>query len=106
MAGLSSSPTSSLPPAGTVLVCQNRTCLKQGAHDVLLAFQEHPVPGYTVKGTGCLGQCGNGPMVRVLPDDIWYSGVLAAEVPTVVECHLLGRKPVRAMLYIKFHGGV
>lgn len=87
-----------------LLVCQNRTCGKQGSRKVLAIFQQHPVPGVEVKGCSCLGQCGNGPMVLVLPDSIWYGGVRADEVPTIVERHLRHDTPVTGMLYWKFHG--
>lgn len=69
----------------TVRVCQNRTCRKQGAKEVLAAFVASSVPGVTVTGTGCLGQCGNGPMVLVLPEMDWYGGVQPDEVPFLVE---------------------
>lgn len=86
-----------------VLVCQNRTCRKQGASKVLAAFQAHPLPEVTVTGCSCLGQCGNGPMVLILPEEVWYSCVRPDEVPTVVKRHLMGNQPVEAMLYCKFH---
>ncbi len=50
-----------------------------------------------------MGQCGNGPMVRVLPDDIWYGQVRPDEVPAIVEHHLQNGQPIRAMLYARFH---
>ncbi|MEC4815249.1 MAG: (2Fe-2S) ferredoxin domain-containing protein [Scytonema sp. PMC 1069.18] len=71
-----------------VRVCQNRTCRKQGAKKVLEAFEALRVPGVTVMGSGCLGQCGNGPMVLILPDMVWYRSVRPNEVPLVVEQHL------------------
>lgn len=86
-----------------VMVCQNRTCRKQGAQKVLAAFQSHPVAGVTIEGSSCLGQCGNGPMVRVMPDQVWYSRVQPSEVPALVERHLRGGHPVVAMLYARFH---
>lgn len=89
--------------AKSVLVCQNRTCRKQGASKVLAAFQAHSTPGVEVVGSGCLGQCGMGPMVKVIPDEIWYCRVHPSEVPAVVERHLRDGKPVVAMLYRKFH---
>lgn len=86
-----------------VLVCQNSSCRKKDAAGVLAAFQAHPVTGVEVVGSSCLGQCGNGPMVLVVPDEIWYSRVHPNEVPAVVKRHLLGGKPVAAMLYRRFH---
>lgn len=89
--------------ARRVLVCQSRTCGKLGAAAVLAAFQMSPVADVTVIGSGCLGQCGNGPMVLVEPEQVWYSRVHPNEVSAVVERHLRGGQPVAAMLYPKFH---
>ncbi len=86
-----------------VLVCQSRSCRKLGAAAVLAAFQSSPVTEVTVMGSNCLGQCGSGPMVLVLPEEIWYSGVYASEVPAVIERHLQGGRPVQSMLYPKYH---
>jgi (2Fe-2S) ferredoxin len=86
-----------------VLVCQNRSCRKQGAAAVLAAFQSSAVTDVTVIPSGCLGQCGNGPMVLVTPDQIWYSGVHPQEVSAVVERHLQGGHLVISMLYPKYH---
>ena len=86
-----------------VLVCQSHSCRKQGAVEVLAAFQALPVTEVTVITSGCLGQCGNGPIVLVTPEQTWYSGVFAGEVPAVVERHLQGGHPVKSMLYPKYH---
>ncbi|MEH2066207.1 MAG: (2Fe-2S) ferredoxin domain-containing protein [Nostoc sp.] len=86
-----------------VRVCQNRTCKKQGSVKVLAAFAALPIPGVTVMASSCLGQCGNGPMVLVLPDMIWYSAVQPDEVSLLVEDHLLGGQIVKQMLYYRFH---
>jgi (2Fe-2S) ferredoxin len=86
-----------------VFVCQNRTCRKQGAAKVLAAFKKLSGSEVEVVASSCLGQCGNGPMVLVMPEKVWYSGVCAEEVPAVIERHLRGGKPVEAMLYRKFH---
>jgi len=86
-----------------VMVCQNRTCRKQGAARVIAAFQATAIDQVVVLPSGCLGQCGNGPMVRVVPDEVWYARVHPDEVPAVIERHLLGGRPIVAMLYRKFH---
>ncbi|QIR35696.1 (2Fe-2S) ferredoxin domain-containing protein [Tolypothrix sp. PCC 7910] len=86
-----------------VRVCQNRTCKKQGAADVLAAFAALPVPGVIVTPSSCLGQCGSGPMVLVLPEMVWYSRVQPSEVPLLVEQHLIGDQRVQQMLYYRFH---
>lgn len=84
-----------------VLVCQHRSCRKLSAAAVLAAFQLSPVAGFSVIGSSCLGQCGNGPMVLVEPEMVWYSRVHPDEVAAVIERHLLGGQPIKAMLYKK-----
>jgi (2Fe-2S) ferredoxin len=86
-----------------VLVCQNRTCLKQGAAKVWAELEAATVPDVAIEKSGCLGQCGNGPMVLVLPEEIWYDRVQLIEVKAIAERHLRQGQPVRGMLYRKFH---
>ncbi|MBD2460573.1 (2Fe-2S) ferredoxin domain-containing protein [Oscillatoria sp. FACHB-1407] len=88
----------------TVLICQSKACRKGGSAKVLAAFQNAPVADVEVIASGCLGQCGSGPMVLILPDEIWYNRVSPKEVSAVVDRHLHHGVPVKAMLYPKFHG--
>ncbi len=75
----------------------------QGAAAVAQAFRSQATADVEVQSVGCLGQCGNGPMVVVLPEKIWYAQVTVGDVPKIVEQHLQGGKPVREKLYSKFH---
>lgn len=86
-----------------VLVCQFRTCLKDGAAKVLAALQAEEIAGVTVAGCGCLGLCGSGPMVLVSPDEVYYWRVSPEEVPIIVKKHLRGGKPVITMLHPRLH---
>lgn len=83
----------------TVRICQNNACRKMGANQVLAAFEANPVEGVTVEASGCFGLCGNGPMVLVLPEQVWYWRVQADEVAAIVDRHLRGGVPVWAMVY-------
>jgi (2Fe-2S) ferredoxin len=69
----------------------------------MAAFNANPVEGVEVVGCGCFGQCGNGPMVLVLPEQIWYSRVHPDEVGVIVDRHLKNGNPIPALLYRKFH---
>jgi (2Fe-2S) ferredoxin len=42
---------------------------------------------------GCLA----GPALLVVPDNVWYGGVTEADVPELVEQHLIGGKPVEML---------
>jgi (2Fe-2S) ferredoxin len=77
------------PEPKSVRVCKNRTCKQQGAIAVLNAFQSVLIPHVTVTPSGCLGQCGNGPMVLILPEKVWYSRVKPEQVLQLIQQHLL-----------------
>lgn len=70
---------------------------------MLHALKETVPPGVVVMGSGCLGQCGAGPMVQVTPDDVWYCRVQTADVPEIVSEHLEGDRPLRRLLHPRFH---
>lgn len=86
-----------------VLICLGRVCRPLGSRQVLGAFRAGTVFGVEIVGSGCLGQCGNGPMVLVMPEQVWYWRVCAGEVPLIIEQHLRSSHPVTPMLYPKFH---
>ncbi|MGK7918515.1 MAG: ferredoxin [Trichodesmium sp.] len=78
-----------------LLVCQNRTCRKQGSAKVLAAFQTFDMPNIQVEKSGCLGKCGSGPMVLILPEEIWYSHVKPQDISVIMEQHFLSELPVK-----------
>ena len=53
-----------------------------------------------VNHSGCLGQCGHGPMVVVYPDDVWYHGVKPEDAQRLVSEHLQGGRPLEDLRYI------
>lgn len=87
----------------TVLVCRNKTCSQQGSARVLEALESGAPSDVEVKRSGCLGQCGSGPMVLVEPDETWYSQVQPGDVPAIVSQHLKGGRAVKKKLYRTFH---
>jgi (2Fe-2S) ferredoxin len=52
-----------------------------------------------INKSGCFSQCGNGPMIVVYPENVWYAGVHAEDVPEIVQSHLIGGRPVERLLY-------
>ncbi|MEO0826054.1 MAG: (2Fe-2S) ferredoxin domain-containing protein [Cyanobacteria bacterium J06642_9] len=106
------SPTHS-PPAGQsgtaplkrrcVMVCQNRSCERSQSAEVLAAFRQHQSKSLFISASECLGQCGSGPTVRVMPDDTWYRQVRPEDVEEIFEQHLQGNQPVKRLLHPRFH---
>jgi (2Fe-2S) ferredoxin len=52
-----------------------------------------------VNHSGCLDQCGHGPMVVVYPENVWYWGVQPRDVDAIVREHLEGGRPVERLRY-------
>ena len=52
-----------------------------------------------INNSGCLDQCGHGPMVVVYPENVRYSHVTADDVRAIVEQHLKGGVPVERLRY-------
>ena len=52
-----------------------------------------------VNKAGCFSQCGHGPMMVVYPENVWYGGVQAADLPDIFESHIMGGKPVERLRY-------
>lgn len=91
------------PTSRQVLVCQYRTCTKDGASEVLRVFQQQQVENVIVKASGCLGLCGSGPMVVVLPDNIYYWHITPKKAQTIIETHLLDNIPIPSMMHPRLH---
>lgn len=53
-----------------VRICGNTTCRRQGSLQVLDAARELAPDGLTVRRTGCLGRCGAGPNLVLLPSEL------------------------------------
>ena len=87
----------------TVLVCCGTGCLTNGSAKVAEAFRAllagtgHQVECF-VKETGCQGFCENGPMVRILPDDITYYKVKPADAAEIVAQTVEQGQPVTRLL--------
>jgi (2Fe-2S) ferredoxin len=88
-----------------VFVCVNgKKCPKQGSEEVLDALREEISElglkkEIRINKAGCFDQCGNGPMVVIYPDAVWYAHVEPKDAKEIVRSHLLSNKPVKRLLY-------
>ncbi|ELZ81004.1 hypothetical protein C453_18745 [Haloferax elongans ATCC BAA-1513] len=79
-------------PEKHVAVCTNQTCAASGAATVLERLRQESRDAddcdVHVSRSSCLGQCGDGPIVAVYPDSIWYGGVTPDDTERIVSSHL------------------
>ena len=93
-----------------VFVCTNRRdpgnpkgcCAEKGAEEVRSMFKgvlhdRGLKDRMRANAAGCLDQCEHGVTVVVYPDQIWYGHVTSADVPEIVEQHLIGGVPVERL---------
>lgn len=52
-----------------------------------------------INRSGCLNQCGHGPMVVVYPDDVWYADVQPQDADQLFDEHILNDQPVERLRF-------
>lgn len=88
-----------------VFVCTSgKTCALDGGEEVCKSMREEISQRglkkeIRINKTGCLDQCGNGPMVVVYPEGVWYSHVQPADGAEIVQSHLIEGTIVDRLLY-------
>ncbi|OGD12110.1 MAG: NADH dehydrogenase [Candidatus Aminicenantes bacterium RBG_16_66_30] len=94
-----------------LLVCAGTGCVSCGAFalkDALVAeiarrgIQDEAL----VVTTGCNGFCERGPILLVHPDGVFYQRLSPADVPLLVEEHLIKGRPVPRLMYVPPEGGL
>ena len=89
-----------------VFVCTSgSTCPTQGDTEAFVKYLRAEVARaglhveVRINKSGCFSQCGNGPMLVVYPENVWYASVRAEDLPEIVQAHLLGGAPVERLVY-------
>ncbi|MDA3930794.1 MAG: 4Fe-4S binding protein [Prolixibacteraceae bacterium] len=52
-----------------------------------------------VVSTGCFGFCEKGPVVKVVPDDTFYTEVRPSDAKDIIEEHVIKGRPLKRLLY-------
>ena len=102
--------------AGRIIVCAGTGCIANGAQKIFdlfsqllherglnphvgLSFEHETEPGIHLSGSGCQGFCQMGPLVTILPDNIMYTKVRAADVQEIIEETIVRKRVVERLLY-------
>ncbi|MEX1307374.1 MAG: NADH-quinone oxidoreductase subunit NuoF [Eubacteriales bacterium] len=87
-----------------VLVCGGTGCHSGGSSDIHELMEKEIAKNglekeVKVVKTGCFGLCEVGPIMIVYPEGTFYSRVSTADVPEIVEEHLLKGRKVERLVY-------
>src|SRR3979409_774407 len=110
-------PVTTAPIRHHVFVCSGKSCSAVGSAEVLAAFEQQlkergilfgrvakgKKPNRSVVLTECasVGFCAIGAAVMVYPDGVWYAQVRAADVPEIIDQHLLNGRIVERLALLK-----
>jgi (2Fe-2S) ferredoxin len=110
-------PVTAAPIRHHVFVCSGKSCSANDSAEVRAAFERELTArgllmGQAKKGknpkgsivlTDCasVGFCAIGAAVLVYPDGVWYAQVCAADVPEIIEEHLLNGRVVARLALLK-----
>ena len=77
-----------------VLICGGTGCISSGSNDIAAKMEERvkalgKEDEIRVIKTGCFGFCEKGPIVKMLPDNTFYTEVTPEDVDKLVDKHLI-----------------
>lgn len=102
--GLSQTPQESADYRVDILVCGGTGCHASGSIEVIEIFKaEIEKEGLQnrvhVVNTGCFGFCEKGPIVKIMPDNVFYIEITPEKAKSIIKNHIIGGKPVEEYLY-------
>ncbi len=88
-----------------VLICGGTGCKSSNSSDIVENFQKilaekNLQDEVQVIKTGCFGFCEKGPIVKIMPDNTFYTQVKPEDVRNIVEEHIIKGRKVPGLLYI------
>ena len=87
-----------------LLCCGGTGCKASNSHKIVenlqKAIEENDIADKVdVVTTGCFGFCEKGPIVKVIPDNTFYTQVTPDDAEEIVKSHIIGGKRVERLLY-------
>ncbi len=88
-----------------LMVCAGTGCVSNGALRLKEALEKEVrkrglEDEVLVVTTGCNGFCGQGPIMVIQPDGVFYQRLKIEDVPYLVEEHLLKGRPVKKLMHV------
>ncbi len=89
-----------------ILCCGGTGCHASASQDIIANLRDEVAKAglsdkVRVVQTGCFGFCAQGPIVKVMPDNVFYVQVKPEDAAEIVEKHIVGKQPVERLLYVE-----
>lgn len=93
-----------MPYRAHLMVCTGTACVSCGSLEIKRVLEDEIrkqglEDEILVVATGCNGFCGQGPIMAVQPDGIFYQKLTPKDIPYLVEEHLLKGRLVKKLMY-------
>ena len=87
-----------------LLVCGGTGCSASRSHEIMAQLdkelESHGLKEFAkVVPTGCFGFCEKGPIVKVIPDNTFYTQVTPEDAKEIIEEHIIKGRKVTRLLY-------
>jgi len=88
-----------------LMLCTGTGCVAGGCFRLKKALEEeiarHGLQDeVSLVATGCNGFCGQGPLMVVMPEQIFYGWLKAEDIPFLVQEHFLKGRPVKKFMFV------
>ncbi len=88
-----------------ILVCGGTGCLSGKSKELIKKLEETIIikkldSNVKVVKTGCFGFCEKGPIVKIMPENIFYIEVQPEDGEKIIEQHIINKKIVEELLFI------
>ena len=87
------------------LICGGTGCISSGSNEIADKMKERvkavgKEDEIRIIKTGCFGFCEKGPIVKMLPDNTFYTEVTPEDAERLVDTHLLNNEKIEELLYV------
>ena len=88
-----------------ILVCGGTGCQSSNSHEIMEALKQNVADAGMAEDckvlmTGCFGFCEKGPIVKMLPDNTFYTSVKPEDAAEIVAEHIVKGRKVERLLYV------
>lgn len=88
-----------------ILICGGTGCQASASHLIAERLQQeiqkHKITDQVdVITTGCFGFCEKGPIIKIIPDNTFYTQVTPEDTEEIVSEHIIGGRKIERLLYV------